>query len=229
MKHLAYFIVICSILLMIVSGCSSSTPQPAPSYSNLSFFHGAPSSPPLNVYLDGKQLNSSAFEYGSFSGALPQTSGNRILEFKSFTNNLSLIDTTFNLLTGKGYSVFVVNRQLTIKPLVTLDEGEFTSLSANMMIRFIHLSPDTPAAYLAITGETASLLPSRSYQQATAFTETPSKSYAFEIRAISDNTVLGATTSFSFQSGTYYTIALYGYSKPPAGNNNKLAVKLLTY
>ncbi len=229
MKHLSYCLLICSVFLMIVSGCSKSSQDPVLNYSTLAFFHGAPSSPPLNVVLDGSKLNSSAFEYGSFSGSISVTSGTRILQFTSYVNNLTLIDTTFTLGTAKGYSVFVINKQFTIKPLITLDEAEFTSASSNMMIRFIHLSPDTPAAYVAIAGETASLLPARTYQQVNAFTETPSKTYIFEVRALSDNSLLGTTASLNFQAGAYYTVALYGYSKPPAGNTNKLAAKILEF
>ena len=229
MVRLLCGVLICSAFMMVVSGCSKSVPAPIPTYSSIAFFHGSPSISALNVFLDGTQLNSSAFEYSSFSGALSANSGNRNIKFTSFTSNLTLIDTTVSLVNLKSYSIFVINNKAIIKPLMTQDEGELASPTTNLMIRFIHLSPDAPSAYVVLLGETAALVPAQTYQKASAFLEIPTKTYTFEVRATSDNHVIATTASLNAQAGIFYTVALYGYSTPPSGNSNKIAAKVLAY
>ena len=226
MKRMLCWSLGCFILAMIGWGCSKTTPQPVAPTSSISFFHGAPSGQLLNVFLDNTQINSSAFEYTNFSGALAVPSGNRNVKFTNVASSTKLIDTTLNLLESKNYSVFVITKQSSISTLVTLDEGALTLPTSDVMIRYIHLSPDTPSAYIALTGETSPLFTPQTYLQSSPFKELVSKPYTFEIRASSDNHVI-ASAPLTPRVGSYYSIILRGYITPPTGNSNKVTSQII--
>jgi aspartate aminotransferase-like enzyme len=94
------------------------------------------------------------------------------------------------------------------------------------MVRVAHLSPDLPEVKVVLAGENKSLSDQIDLTEISLFTEYKVKETTVEVRALSDNHVIASET-FNPVAGQYFTIALMGYVTPPAGNLNKLVVKVI--
>ena len=215
------------VLIIIVSACSKTTPQPVTPVSTMGFFHAAPNEKLVNVFMDNTQINSTSFEYASYSGSITVPSGDRVIKFTSVASGSKLVDTTVHLIENKSYTLYLIYKQSSTKTLATLDEGTLTNPTTDVMIRFVHLSSDTPAAYVVLTGETSPFFTPQTFQQSSAFKEVISKSYSFEVRASIDSHVI-ATASVVPKAGFYYTIVLLGLSSPPAGGSGKVSAQVVS-
>jgi hypothetical protein len=216
-------------VLATFSGClngSSSDVTPPATVSGLAFFHSAPGSPNLNVLMDGTTLSTSTFVYSAFSGYVAVPPGTHGVRFTSSANQSVQLDTTVNVVADKSYSFFLYNKGSKMKSFVSLDEGPAFASSNSVMVRVVHLSPDLPEVKVVLVGESKALSEQIDYTELTLFTEYAAKSSTIEVRSLIDNHVI-ATQTFDPEPHQFLTVALIGYVTPPAGNVNKLAVKVI--
>src|SRR5690349_13511551 len=112
----------------------SGTPTPV---ALVSLYQGSPDAPDLNVVVDNRSIFSGKFEYADYTGYLNFYTGNRNFKFNPFNASNTLIDTTLNLVQGKVYSIFVIDKLSSIEALLVRDSAA-TPGDGNAMVRFVH-------------------------------------------------------------------------------------------
>lgn len=225
-------LIIAAVLLLMVTlgGCSlnsNSDPRPTTPQAGVAFFHAAPASPGVDVIMDNVTISATAFTYGSFSGYLPVTPGSRSLRFTSVGDHSTQLDTSINVLQDVSYSFVLYNKGSKCKSIMITDVPQTFASTSAIMIRFLHVSPDTPAVKAVIVGETKHLSDDTDVTEVTDFTEYPFKNITIEVRSLADDHVIISTTFEPTTPHQYFTVALTGYQNPPANNNNKLALTVI--
>ncbi len=223
------FLGLCFILTFNSCGIpASDNAVTIPPSSALSFFHASPNDQGLDIFIDSAPINAGTFEFKSFTGYLQVTPpGLKKVKF-SVTASLTIqIDTSFTLVQSKSYTIVVANKSSgTPQALLMETSGALTSQS-NTAIRFVHLSPDTPAVSVNLIEAGVPLVTGQTYTQGTAFQEFPTKNYTVEVRRYSDNKLLITVPLTIVLPGTFQTIYFVGYSTPPGGNLNSLSYKIV--
>jgi hypothetical protein len=218
------------IMFVGLSGClngSSSDATPQTPVAGLSFLHAAPASPSLTVLMDDKILNTSAFNYASYSGYVSVDPGTHKLRFNSGTDGSTKLDTSVTVSASKAFSYFLYNQGAKMKAFLAVDDSPPFALSNGMMVRVVHLSPDLQDVKVVLAGESKSLTEQIGFTEATTFAEYTAKTSTVEIRSMTDNSVI-ASQGFDPVPRQFLTIAILGYVTPPNANPNKLVVKVIT-
>jgi hypothetical protein len=215
-----------SALLVFLSSCLNDdkaevTPVPL---GYVSIYHAAPDAPSLDIIVDSNRINTNPFEYSEHSGYLNFYTGNRNLKFSAVNAANVLVDTSFSVVEGKSYSVFVINTLPRLETLVVTDSAAAPA-AGKAMLRFVHLSPDAPA--INVTEGSNNIFEDASFKKATDFVEVDAKNYSFELKSSSNSEVLLSAKNINIQQGGYYTIITRGFKNAPAGNTNVLSVEVL--
>jgi hypothetical protein len=193
----------------------------------VSIYHASPDAPSLDITVDKKRINNQPFPYAAYSGYINFATGPRRVKFTATNASDTLTDTYLNVEEGKAYSIFVINQLATIDALV-VNDNVVSIPSGKAVVRFVHLSPDTPSVDVTeTTGAGTIWFTSSSFAQATEFKEVDSRLYSFKIKVAGTDSVLVSADNIDLRSGGYYTIVINGFATPPAGNTNVLSVKVL--
>jgi hypothetical protein len=193
----------------------------------VSLYNASPDAPDLDVIVDNRAINTSPFDYTSYSGYLNFYTGNRNIKFNSVNADNALVDTTFNFQDGKAYSLFAVDRLSKIEALLVRDSAAVPA-EGKAMVRFVHLSPDASSFDVDVQGETGTpLFADRSFKQATDFKEIDAKQYTFEIKNTGASDVLVSAKDINILPGKFYTIITRGFVSPPQGNTHVLSIEVL--
>ncbi len=214
--------------LLALNGCnlnSSSNVAPLPS-AEVAFFHGSPNNLDMTVYLDDAPL-SGTFAYKTYSGYIQTNNlGIRKVKFISVASAATLIDTTFNFVQNKAYTIAVVNKPSGKPQAIIIEDGVNLVNQADTPIRFIHLSPDTPAVDVKFINVGTTLVTGQTYMQASQFQEFAVNNYSAEIRRSSDNKLLLTVGLPLTNAAIFQTIYFVGYSNPPGGSLNSLSARV---
>jgi hypothetical protein len=208
-----------------LTGCMDDDDQtvtPVP-VGYVSIYHASPDAPGLDVLIDNRKINSQPFDYADYTGYQNFYTGNRNIKFNSVNAANALVDTTLQVVDGKVYSLFVINRFPGIETLIVEDSAA-TPATGKAMVRFVHLSPDAEAMDVTLDGEPATLFDDTAFKQATDFKEVDAKSYTFKVTG---SEVVLSTNPVTFREGGYYTLVVRGFSSPPAGNTNVLSLEVI--
>jgi hypothetical protein len=197
-----------------------------PPSSVLAFFHAAPAVSQLDIYIDDTKLNAT-FDFKTYSGYLQVTPvGKKRVRFTPTGGTTAVIDTTVTFVDKKAYSLIIASKASgAARAVFTEDTGTLVS-NQNTMIRFVHMSPDTPAVDVKFTDVNKTLCTGQSYLGASTYTEFESRGYTAEIRRSSDQVLLLTVALPIPSGGAFQSIYLLGYTKPPAGNLNTLSYKI---
>jgi hypothetical protein len=221
--------VLACLTLVGMVGClgdnDNSNPQPDP-VAFVSIYNASPDAPALDIVVDGRQINSSPFEYADNSGYLRFKTGQRNFQFSPFNASNVVIDSTVTFENQKAYSVFFVN-EYENSELLILNDNSDAPASGKAKIRFINLSPDAGAVSLNVEGDTTKLIPAKSFKQASEFIEVDSKAYNFRIASDGGGDVVLQLPDTSLQSGAFYTVIVRGYKTAPGGNTHVLSAEVI--
>jgi Domain of unknown function (DUF4397) len=220
--------------LLTMNGCNLASDDgnslTAPASSAAVFFHASPDASETAIMLDDQKLNTT-FVYKTYTGYLPLIPpGTRRLKFVSQTSSATLIDTSFNFLASKPYSVLFVNKTPVLgspKQALLIDDSGSLVAKENTLIRLVHLSPDSPPVDARVLEAGVTLASGQSYKQASPFKELATRSYTVEIRQTSDNKLLLTVNLPIPIGGTFQTIYFVGFSVLPVGNTNGLSSKVV--
>lgn len=212
---------------VLVTGCLDEEGDPAlPNLALVSFYHCAPDVNDLDIIVDGQtKVNNTPVGYGEYSDYLAFYTGQRDFEFVKDNNNDVLVDTTLTLLPNKTYSVFVANPLDSVQAVVLLDSADIPD-EGKAMIRFVHLSPDSPNLDVYIADEKT--FPELAYKKGTAFKEIAAGKKTLEFKTY-DGTdeVLLTVPNVEIKSREYYTVVLQGFVVPPAGITKTLETEII--
>lgn len=219
------------LLIVMLGGCTlnsnNNDPTPSTPHAGVAFFHAAPASPSMDVIMDNTTISTTAFAYSKFSGYLSVTPGSRSLRFSSVGDRSTQLDTTINVLQDVSYSFVLYNKGSKCKSILITDVPQTFASTTGIMIRFLHVSPDTPAVKVVIVGETKHLSDDTDVTEVTDFIEYPFKNIALEVRSQVDDHVIISTTLEPTTPHQYFTVALTGYQNPPLNNSNNLALTII--
>ncbi len=168
-------LVLMGSMMVLMNGCltDGSSNQTPPIQTAVSFYDADPDGNTLSIFMNSIQINSIAFQYKTFTGYANLEPGDKTLKFTSVTSGASLHDTTYTLIAYKAYSIFVGKRpnSSNLVSLITDDSGKIGT-AGNTLIRFVNMSPDTPAVDVKIVGQEATPIATQlRYLQAGNFVE----------------------------------------------------------
>jgi hypothetical protein len=200
--------------------------QPVP-VSYVSIYNASPDAPGLDVIVDERRINSNPFDYTDYSGYLNFFTGNRNIKVNAANATNSYVDTTFNLLDGKAYSLFLIDRASKLEALLVRDSAAAPE-AGKAMIRFIHLSPDADALDVVAKGATdTTAFNATSFKQASQFQSVNAESVTFDVKKAGAADTLLSSNNINLQAGGYYTVIVRGFANPPAGVSNGLTIEVL--
>jgi hypothetical protein len=187
-------------------------PVAAVSSAHIRVLHASPDAPAVDVWVDGsKVLDNVAFK--GISGYLSVPGGAHQIQVYAHGSVVSpVIDATPSFAAGSWYTVAAVGKLASIAPAVFIDNVSPTSGMA--MLRVIHLSPDTGAVDVAVSGQTPAEAPVKnlSFPNASGYLTLPVSTYHFEVRPTGSSTVALDLPGVALAAGTNYTVFAVGLS-----------------
>ncbi len=220
---------LCLSVLLLLNSCNVGTLEDQviiPPSAALAFFHASPTTPQLNIYLNDILLNAT-FTFKTYSGYLQLTPpGQKKFKLMPTSSTAVTIDTSFTFSDRKANTIVISNKSSGAPHAVLLDDTGTLSNNQNLMLRFVHMSPDTPAVDVKLTDVGKTLALSQSYETASNFVELEARGYTAEIRRSSDNKLLLTVPIPLPSAGAFQSIYLLGYSVPTGGNLNSLSYKI---
>lgn len=165
----------------------------------------------LDFYVDQTRVNGKAFKFNSKIDYQNLFPGNRALSIAKRGSNKALASERFNLVSGIGYSIFVLDTVNTNTKKYLLTQDDLSAPAADKAkVRFINLSTDAPALSLRINGKDTDLFTNKAFYEYTSFTSIdPGASITFNIQGTGAQTTL---PNVKIESGKIYTIYAKGKS-----------------
>jgi hypothetical protein len=194
-------------------------------YALVTVINTSPNSTSQDFYLDNNRGNVAPIVYGDGIDYIRAYTGKRTVAFYNSGTTTKTKSDTVTLKANQYYSVYLANVFATPEILILNDA--IVKPSAGMAtIRFVNLSPNAPAADLAIKGG-AVLVSNKGYKGYSDFIPVNGNTtYNIEVRQTGTSTVLASINTASLQSGSVYTVWLQGLSG--ATDQTKLTAGLQT-
>ena len=154
----------------------------------VTFIQASPNEPQLDFYLNSNKINLDPINYGDHFDYFRAYAGSRTANFYSTGSMNKILSSTIQLNQNTNYSLFLANKA-TQPEIVLLTDTINQPASGNASIRFVNLSPDAPAADLAIQSGSV-LVSNKSYKGYSPFIPIQGdKNYIFQVRQAGTNTV----------------------------------------
>jgi hypothetical protein len=227
LNKIALFLIgISSLSLTSCLDKDNESPAPQPR-SFVSFYHGSPDAPDLDILINTQKLNSQPFKYSEYSNYVSFNPGSVRVKFAPVNAVNAFIDTALTFQQDKVYSIFVVDQLAEIDVLV-LKDSLVTPASGKAGIRFVHLSPDAPAVDVATTGTSAANLFSNvAFKGSTEFIQLTAGTHTLQVKNAGGSDVLLPVPNVDLTAGRIYTFVFRGFVTPPTGNTKTLSFQLL--
>ena len=214
-------------LIFLMAACTNLSNDPAPMLvAQITFYHGSPDAPSLQANVDSRPFLTDLLNYSDYTGYRDFWQGQRRFTFNAPNASTALIDTTFNIVKEKTYSIFLIEPLTGIEALLVTDSAGVPS-SGKAMVRFVHLSPDSPPMDVVIDGQNGKVFSDVSFKEAAAFREIAAGNFVIQLKDASSSDVLVTTPDLVLQTGKYYTIITRGFKNPPEGNTHILSVQIV--
>lgn len=196
---------------VIFAACSKDRYEPQ-QVAGLSVINAFAAPDSLDFYIDQTKANKKALKFNSKIDYLNLFPGNRALTITKRGSNKALASERFNLVSGVGYSIFVLDTLNTNTKKYLLTEDDLSAPAADKAkVRFINLSKDAPALSLRINGKDADLFTNKAFYESTTFAAVdPGASITFNINAA--NTLKTTLPNVKIEAGKIYTIYAKGTS-----------------
>jgi hypothetical protein len=199
-------------LALFFAACSKDRTEPQ-QVAGLSIIMAFPDTMSLDFIIDQTRVNNNtALKYNRKIDYLNLFPGNRRLGIAKRNGNKLLMSENFNLASGVGYSVFVLDTLSTNTKKFLLTEDDLsTPATDKAKVRFINLSKDGGALNLRIHGKDADLFTNKAFYEYTPFSAVdPGESVTFDINA--GTTLKTTLPNVKIEKGKIYTIYAKGIS-----------------
>lgn len=199
------------LLIISLSSCLKNDKTVIPPAALVSAINASPDATPLDFYLDGDRANNFGIKTATSMDYVRAYTGKRNISFTLNGYPQHIISDTATLKQNLFYSVFISN--LISKPdILIITDSIAQPQAGKTTVRFVNLSPNAPAADLALQGG-AVLASNKAYRTYSSFvTLDGGKAYTFEIRQAGTSTVLATLGPVTLPANTIYTIWLQGIS-----------------
>lgn len=199
------------VAIIAISSCKKQETD-TNSYSAITFFNASPSFATYDIYVNDAKANSTAIPFGGAIAYAQLVSGTYNIKYTISGRPESLLTKSISLSPSVYYSYFLINQSANLDALLVTDDFSATS-TTNAYVRFINLSPDSPAQDLVVNGG-ATITTNKAYKATSAFSPLAAGKYSFDIKETSGATVKAALTDVTLTAGTYYTIISRGLKNP---------------
>ena len=208
-----------SLLAIFLSSCvKNQTVTPNPPAALVTFIQASPDEPTVDLFFGTDQVNLNPLNYGDIIDYFKAYTGKRNVIIYNHTNQAKIVSDTVNLVANTPYSLFLANKA-TSPELVLITDSVSNPANGKATIRFINLSPDAPAADLAVTGGSV-LVTNKKYKAFSSFVPvTGNQNYNFQILQTGTSTVLASLNNISINAGYVYTIYLSGLATPTSATD----------
>lgn len=227
LRRIALFAI--GLLPFSLSSCldkDNEVPEPQP-VSFVSFYHGAPDAPGIDIRLNDQKINKEAFPYKSYSNYITLSPGSKRIKFNPVNSEVSYVDTALTFREDKAYSLFFVDKLNQVDILV-LQDSLVAPASGKARVRFLNLSPDASSVDLVSTGtSSATWFGDVSFKENIEFQDVTSGLYSFQVKSTGTGEVLLPVSNIDLSANRIYTFVFRGFKTPPAGNTNGLDFQIL--
>lgn len=205
------FLLTCLTLILVASSCNKNDDVEWPDAAVVTFVHGSPKSPLLDVSLDNNRLNLRDFSYTSYWNNQNAYIGERTLSVFKRDENSALFTQSITLEKDKHYTVFLVdslsNMEAVLIPNTTRGTGQ-----DSVRVKFANMSPDVPSMDFYIKGEATPIATNVAYKSAADFVSLRASFDAvIEVRQAGTSTVLAPSLPLKFSGGNIYTVWASGF------------------
>lgn len=213
-------------LSLLLSSClKDHNTGPTPPFAFVSVMQSSTDASAADFYLDNNRVNQQPLSYGNYIDYFQAYTGKRTAYFYKTGTMDKLASDTIHLDDQHTYSLFLAN-SIAKPDFVLLTDSISRPSSGNAAIRFVNVSPDAPAADLAIKSG-AVLASNKAYKQASPFVSVQGNTtYTFEVRQQGTSTVLATLSGVNVRSGFVYTIWFHGLATNPG--STPLTADLIT-
>jgi hypothetical protein len=193
-------------------------------YAAITFFNASPSFSTYDIYLNDSRINSTAIPFGGAISYSQRVSGNYTVKYTISGRPESALTKSISLSPNTYYSYFLINTSSNLDGLLVTDDLSATS-TTNAYVRFINLSPDSPAQDLVINGG-ATITTSKAYKAVSTYSSLAAGKYTFDIKE-TGGAVKASLTDVTLSAGAYYTIISKGL-KTPGSLDQPLGAQLIS-
>ncbi|MTK12482.1 MAG: DUF4397 domain-containing protein [Clostridiaceae bacterium] len=183
--------------------------------SYIRIFNASPNSPALDIYANGNLIVKD-LAYKEFSQYLPVSSGNyNIKVYPSGQITNPVIDSNINIPANTVFNVAIIGTFPNIS-LYTIQEPTTAQNFGRACIRFINLSPNSPAVDIKLSDGT-NVFRNVGYKGITDYACIPPGTYTFIINLAGTENIVLTVPNVNLAPNTYYTIYTVGLvEKSPA-------------
>lgn len=233
LKSLFKTFVAVAAISTVFAACSKDKYEPQ-QVAGLSIIDAFPDTMSLDFYIDQTRVNNNrSIKYNDKIDYLNLFPGNRTLSVAKREGRKALSHENFNLASGVGYSVFILDTLQTNTKRFLLTEDDLSAPAADKAkIRFINLHNDPTSATgaglgLGIEGKDTDLFPAKPFYAYTEFTAVdPGESITFNIKG--EGAVKATLPNVKIEKGKIYTI--YAKGNPAATIDSlKLGAAIYTH
>lgn len=201
-------------LSSLFNGCDENTVNPpVSSVARTTITHASPNAPNVDILVGNNVIASNV----SYPSTLPYTelnTGNNRIRIRATGTSNYLLDDTLFFEENKSYSVFAVDSVSKISALFLTDNLTVPG-NTYSSVRFVNLSPNSPALDVAITGKSV-VFPFYSFKQSSNFRPVNADTVTLEVRLAGTSTPIYTRDNVIFENGKIYTIFSRGF----IGNTN---------
>ncbi|TWE06083.1 uncharacterized protein DUF4397 [Neobacillus bataviensis] len=174
------------------------------------FLHTSPDSPNVDIYINGSRVIKD-LAFTKVSQNLRLKAGKYHIDIYPAGNMIdSVLNKNLTVEEGKSYTLTTIDSVKKMRLLVFLNHPEVPINEAK--VRFIHLSPDSPALDIAVK-ERDVIFPMVQYKQATEYLGLTPMTVDLEARTAGSKDLLLPLTKASFKPNESYTIVFLGLSQ----------------
>lgn len=214
----------------VFAACSKDKYEPQ-QVAGLAIIGAFPDTLSLDFYVDQTRItNVWPLKFNRVINYKPLFPGSRTLSIAKRNSNRALTSERYNLASGVGYSLFILDTLKTNTKRYLLTEDDLSEPAADKAkIRFINLSKDAPALSLRINGKDADLFTNKAFYEYTTFSSIdPGASVTFNINAGTDTAPKATLANVKIEKGKTYTIYAKGISTA-AIDSLKLSAAIYTH
>lgn len=181
----------------------------APARALISVVNASPGSQPVDFYLDQNKANNPPIIYGDGIDYVQAYTGKRTASFNLSGTQQKIKSDTLTLQQNQFYTLYLTNTPAQAEYFLVRDSINRPA-AGKATIRFVNVSPNAPAADLAIKNG-AVLATNKAYKTASAFVPVNGNStYTFEIRQAGTGNVLVTLPEIKIKGDAIYTVWLQG-------------------
>lgn len=212
---------------LLLSSCLDQPEAPElPPAAFVTVYQGSPDSPAMDVFANQNRVNQTPLQYTEILAYTAFYAGDRRFRFSASNSATSLLEKNFNLKADSVYSVYIADQSAKLDAILVKDVWE-TPVPDKAQIRLVHLSPDTEAVQLEISGVSTPLVTGRTFKSASPFVSVNRGNATLTLKSAQGGQILLQSGTLDLKGNRVYTLILRGLKGRKDGIQN-LDIQLIT-